>query len=231
MNNTYKLFRLQCQDLLVLLEMEHNGILFNTEGALEHAKRLEGEQTALLTRFNALVGSSAVSITSGDDISSVLYGGIIVETIRIPVGFFKQGTTKEGQTRYKLQKEEHIFPRLVDPLPRTETKKSAKWRAEGKTEGESLWEVNEPVLKSLKAKGKAKEILTIILEYSKIEKLRGTYLAGYAKLIEEMNWEHNMLFPSLNQCVAITGRLSSSKPNGQNADKKTKAYMESRYAD
>lgn len=29
--------------------------------------------------------------------------------------------------------------------------------------------------------------------------------------------------------VVVTGRLSSSKPNLQNADKQTKKYMESRY--
>ena len=52
---------------------------------------------------------------------------------------------------------------------------------------------------------------------------------GYTKLIEKMNWPKDMLHGTLNQCVVVTGRLSSSKPNLQNADGETKRYMETRY--
>jgi DNA polymerase I-like protein with 3'-5' exonuclease and polymerase domains len=31
-----------------------------------------------------------------------------------------------------------------------------------------------------------------------------------------MDWNASMLYPNYNQCVTQTGRLSSSRPNGQN---------------
>ena len=45
-----------------------------------------------------------------------------------------------------------------------------------------------------------------------------------------MNWETNVLHGQLNQCVARTGRLSSSKPNLQNFDGEIKQLFGSRYA-
>lgn len=231
MTNTeklYKLFKIQCYDLLCLLDMERNGIVFNTEKAMSYAQELETKQQALLRDFYNILGNDVVSITSNDDISAILYGGVITQIIRIPIGHYKSGA-KTGEIRYKIEEIKHGFPRIVNPIGKTETKKSFTRIEKGEATEHTLWEVNEPVLRSLKAKGKAKELLTIILEYSKLEKLRGTYLVGYSELIKEQGWEHNMLHGSLNQCVAITGRLSSNKPNLQNADKATKQFMESRY--
>jgi DNA polymerase-1 len=56
------------------------------------------------------------------------------------------------------------------------------------------------------------------LELSKLEKRNGTYYKGLVKLREEMHWPENKLHGQFNQCVAATGRLSSSKPNLQNFD-------------
>ena len=226
--NRYKLFKIQCMDLLCLVDMERNGIVFNTEKAMEHAKGIAERQSTLYSRLVSLVGCDVININSGDHLSAMLYGGTIVDTIRIPVGHYKSGA-KTGQVRYKLEDVRYDMPRIVEPLPKTHTAKSQKRLDEGLETEHTLWGVNEPVLRSLKAKGIAKEVLTIILEYSKLDKLRGTYLEGYTDLIQEMHWEHNMLHPSLNQCTAVTGRLSSSKPNSQNADKKTKLFCETRY--
>ena len=215
-------------DLLVLLEMESNGILFHTESALEYASKLQEQLDELLYKFQQILNSDVPSITSNDDISTILYGGTIIETIRIPVGHYKSGA-KLGEVRYKSEKIEHTFPQLVKPLKNTETKKSSNRIADGKAEQHTQWEVNEPVLRKLKATGDARKLIDIILEYSKLEKLRSTYLQGYSDLISKMGWQHNMLHGSLNQCVVVTGRLSSTKPNLQNADKNTKKFVKTRY--
>ena len=228
MKNLYKLMKIQCMDLLVLLEMESNGILFHTESALEYASKLQEQLDELLYKFQQILNSDIPRITSNDDISTILYGGTIIENIRIPIGHYKSGA-KVGQMRYSRIELEHIFPQLVKPLKDTETKKSEKRRQEGITDQETQWEVNEPVLRKLKATGDARKLIDIILEYSKLEKLRGTYLQGYSDLISKMGWEHNILHGGLNQCVAVTGRLSSTKPNLQNADKNTKKFMRTRY--
>ena len=55
-------------------------------------------------------------------------------------------------------------------------------------------------------------IIPAILEYRKYAKLNSTYAIGLKKYIEEDNKIHT----EFNQCVAETGRLSSSNPNLQN---------------
>jgi len=215
----YKLFRLQCSDLLVLAEMEWNGMRYATKEALAEAQRLQEESDQLVRDFYGLVGSDVPSISSGDDVSAVLYGGTIEETYRIPIGHYKSGA-KKGEVRYKKEVLVHEFPRLVEPLKDTESKKS---KEEG---GKKTWSVGESVL--LKLKGN-KKLVKCILAYRGVEKLRSTYLQGWADMIEKNHWDENMIHGNLNQCVTITGRLSSDKPNMQNAPKQIKNFLISRY--
>ena len=46
-----------------------------------------------------------------------------------------------------------------------------------------------------------------------------------------MNWKHGIIYGQLNQCVARTGRLSSSKPNLQNFDGEIKGLFTTRYGE
>ena len=222
MNNLYKLFRLQCADLLVLQEMEWNGMLFAKDEALQRADELEIETAQLIRDIRELVGSEVINIGSDDHISAVLYGGIIEEVVKVPDGVFKTGK-RAGEIKFKNTIVEHVFERLIEPLKKTETKKNLKGDKE-------TWAVNVDVLKKLKANKKGKEIVNLILQYRKLDKLKTTYLRGWVKTMEENDWQDSMIHGNLNQCVAVTGRLSSSKPNLQNPDKETKRYLRSRYA-
>jgi DNA polymerase I-like protein with 3'-5' exonuclease and polymerase domains len=69
----------------------------------------------------------------------------------------------------------------------------------------------------------------MLMERSGLEKRRGTYLHGLPEMMKEMDWDENMIHGQLNQVVAVTGRLSSSKPNMQNFDKKISTLFISRY--
>lgn len=223
----FKIFKLQCLDLVVLQEMEYNGIVFNIEKALEKAQTIEKELNEISSKINGFVGGVPININSNDHLSALLYGGSILEDIRIPVGIFKTGA-KQGQIRHKILTKEYKLPRLIEPIKGTETEKSKKKSLESGCEA-SLWEVNETTLRKLKLNKEAKLLVSYINKYSELEKLRGTYLIGYCELIKKMNWKHNVLHGTLNQCVAITGRLSSTRPNLQNADPTTKTFMESWY--
>lgn len=86
------------------------------------------------------------------------------------------------------------------------------------------------MLKGLKAKGKAKQIIDASLRLSELSKLRGTYYEGIPNKFEEYGWEDNLVHGQLNQCVAVTGRLSSSNPNLQNNPSESKECFVSRYA-
>jgi len=231
-SNLLKLFKLQCRDLLVLEEMEYNGIRFNTKLAREEAETLDEKITGIYNTVSDICNNIPINLSSNDHVSALLYGGTITETIKQPDGVFKSGARK-GQIKYKNVDIIHELPRLIDPLNRTETSKSKKFREEGKTDKETLWDVNADVIGQLekRAKGNAKKVIQLLNEHSKLEKLKGTYLIGWSDLIDKMNWKKDMIYGNLNQCVAVTGRLSSTKPNLQNVDPATKKYIETRYAD
>lgn len=218
----YKLFRIACTDLLVLQDMEWNGMLFDAKNAEERANLLNTELAVLEDKFKELVGNAA-SITSSNHISAILYGGVIEEEIKIPAGYYKSGTRK-GEVKYANHVIQHTFDRLVNPLKDTLTANSKK-----KENVKQIWSVGEDVLKQLKGSNKAKEIINIILEHRRIYKAVSTYLVGYGDLIKQMGWENNVLHPNFNQCIAKTSRLSSSKPNGQNMGDEIKQFIVSRY--
>jgi len=219
-DNRYRVFKLQCQDLLVLEEMEWNGLVFNTEKARARAKELQGTLDGIYKEILNTVGNIPININSNHHLSAILYGGNIVVESRIPIGVFKTGK-KIGQIRNKVIKKVYELPRLVEPLKNTEAKVP-----EGSL---PIWKTNEDILRALKANKSTRYLINLCLEFASVEKLRGTYLEGWSNLIDKMNWPHNKIHGNLNQTTAITCRLSSTKPNLQNADPITKIYCESRY--
>lgn len=199
----YSLFRLQCQDLLVLEEMEWNGLVFNTEKARQKAATITEELGEIHKVIMESVGNIPINLNSNDHLSCLLFGGVISIDDRIPIGVFKTGE-KVGQVRYKKITKGYDLPRLVEPLKGTEVKKP-----EG---GQDIWKTNDDVLKKVKLSKEAKKLVGLINRYTTLEKLCGTYLLGWSNLIDKMNWKHNMIHGNLNQCTVITGRLSSTKP-------------------
>ena len=228
------LFKLHCKDLLVLEEMEYNGIRFNEEKARNKAAEILEQQQIIKAELDFGVGSIPYSLSSDTDISAIIYGGTILKESRIPIGEFKTGN-KIGQTRYKVIYNTYDCEGMVTPLKNTEShekvsQKEMAFVEKGVlTKPRKYWKVDEKTLKKVKAKKKARQFITLFQEYNKLEKLRGTYLIGWSDFIHKLNLEKDTLHPQLNQCVAVTGRLSSSQPNGQNADSSTKRYCESRY--
>ena len=221
--NLYTLHKIQCMDLLVLQEMEYNGIIFNTEKAREKAYEISEELSSLVSAISVHTNNININLNSDDHLSCLLYGGIIEEDFRIPVGVFKTGK-KVGETRYKILTKSYELPRLVEPLKGTE-----RYKKEDSKDNPRYWLTNADVLKSLKPNKEAAKLLLILARYKELEKLRGTYLIGWSDLIDEMGWDKDVIHGNLNQCIVVTGRLSSSKPNLQNADPTTKIYCESRY--
>lgn len=203
------LLKLQNADLLVLEDIEYNGVCFDTKSAVAYSRDVEDRCEEVIKRIHEIINipeGCEFNISSNDHLSAVIYGGIITTTVRTPNGVYKSGA-KVGQVRYSLSKIEHSFPQLAVPNPKKETKKSKL--GDGSKQS---WSVAEDVLLNLKGSKQTKELISLVLEHSKLEKLIGTYLLGYTKLIEEMNWPKDMLYSNMNQCTAITGRLSSSKP-------------------
>lgn len=213
----WNLFKLQCLDLVVLNNMEWNGLPYDREKSLENARELERDIAEITANFSRYTNCPSFNPASGDHLSCLLYGGTITHEYRVPIGVYASGA-KAGQPRNKIFKEEYPQQRLVEPLRGSELKK------------EGYWSVDEQTLSSLKPKTKEiKQLISDILRLSKLEKLKGTYYEGLPKIMDQRGWENNLLHGKFNQCVARTGRLSSSSPNLQNMPPEALSLCRSEY--
>lgn len=210
-----KLCQLQCQDMMILMEMEQNGLPFDEELCQLRAVELDDKISTINTELTQIYPSVPINFGSNDHLSAFLYGGVVKEDGKEHIGFFKSGV-KAGQPKYKNIVIEHQLPRLYQPLKGSEMAK------------EGNFATDEGTLRKLKGK---KGVLDKILELSKLEKLNGTYYRGLTKLREEMHWEKGILHGQFNQTTAISGRLSSSRPNLQNFATELQDVFISRYND
>lgn len=212
--NQKVLFRLHCDDLLVLQEMEANGLLYNVEESLKLATELEQELSLVYNDLKPFAQGQDVNWNSPKQCSAILYGGTIAFRVRERTEkILKSGDTKVGERWGTL---EVVYPRLIDPKEGTELK-------------DGSYETNEDALRSLKATGTAKTLIQLILRVSQLDKLRGTYYLGIPNTIRRMDWEPDTIHGNISQCVAKTGRTASSQPNIQNFDPALKPLFYSRY--
>ena len=123
-----------------------------------------------------------------------------------------------GEVKYKWIDKEFTLDRLFDPLDGTELKRPGQYKT------------NDDTLQRLQGDENAMQVLKILLTRATLEKRRGTYYIGVPTLSDTMGWTNNLLHGQLNQCVAKTGRLSSSKPNLQNFDSEIKSLFTTRYS-
>lgn len=220
-----KLIMLMGLDLLVLQDMESNGFKYNTEGSLERAKVLQTELTANEEELQAIAGFP-INWDSGDQLSVFLYGGEFKQDVYLPVaGVYKSGAKKGlDYVRNSYQRTDiHKFGGLFKPLKGTAIAKS--------TPEHPLYQTAEDILQKLKATSKVqKHTIELLLRRSYLAKLCTTYLVAFPALIEEMHWADNTIHGQFNQVVARTGRLSSSRPNMQNAPEEVDEFFVTRYS-
>jgi DNA polymerase I-like protein with 3'-5' exonuclease and polymerase domains len=195
-----RLLMLQCQDLLILQEMEWNGLKFDSNLCGERASEISKKIATITAELNSVYPDVPINFNSSHQLSAFLYGGVIKEEQKEHIGFFKTGP-KTGLPRYRNVEVLHQLPRLYTPLAGSEMA----------TEG--IYSTDESTLKKIKGRRKVADML---LELAKLSKLNETYYDGLPLLNQTMNWEKDMLHGQFNQCVAVTGRLSSSAPNLQN---------------
>lgn len=212
----YKLFKLHAQDLLCLQDMEWNGMGFDTGLAArlvdQETKRINEIEQQLKKDYENI----PINFQSRDHLSAYLYGGTIVDEVRLPIGVYKTGA-KTGLPRYKVVEYKYDLPQLIKPSEGSELAK------------EGYYATDEGTLRSIKCNREARKRLDLVLERSKSSKLVGTYYRGIPELIEEMDWPSGTIHGNLNQCVAATGRLSSSRPNLQNFAGQVDRLLKSRF--
>jgi DNA polymerase-1 len=216
--NLLPLVKLSNQDLLVLADMEWNGLKFDTELLKQKEKETSEILKEIICKLDRIVSVSfPVNYNSPDFLSCLLYGGNFHYQEKEEIGHYKTGQ-KAGEVKHRWVTKTHVFPRLVEPLSRSGLKKEGFYSTDVKT------------LKNIHAKGKASEIKKLLLEYSKLEKLQSTYYIGIQKIVSNYKWSDGILHGNFNQAVARTGRLSSSKPNLQNLSTEIGELVISRFA-
>ena len=246
----FNLFRVQCRDLITLHEMEFNGLKFDTSQAREMEMSLAQEIATLETYIKMQYSMhiqdvcwKGFNFNSHDHVACLLYGGTIIEDMKLPNGFFKKGA-KEGQTRYKHTKIEHCFNGVLlnssgiasGLSPRFDFE-SPYAKGAGPTDKNYLKLFIAVIEKEIKEGNNTERdnvalgILQALLKRSAAQKILSTYLRGLFSLMEEKDWRDGYLHPNYNQCVVRTGRLSSSSPNGQNLSGNILNLIESRYND
>lgn len=214
-----RLLSVSNNDLLALEEMEWNGMVYDKNASLAAANDIDKEMRALIDKMCLIVDHPDVwkiNWNSPEQVSAILYGGEVNFKIRESY-IFKY---KDGREAEKQRNAIHtaIFPRLVTPNENAATEKTG------------VWSVGDPIIKNLKAVGKAKQLIESLRHYNKLEKLHGTYLVGIPSIMEAHSWG-NVLHGQLNQTIARTGRLSSSKPNMQNMPGDVDKFFISRFKD
>jgi len=212
-----RLVSLHNQDLLVLEEMEFNGLLYDEKQSEVLANGLEEEIFNLDRILAEYTNLEHFNYNSVDHLSALLYGGTITYKVKQPNGFYKTGP-RAGEVKENWFEYTKEFPRLVKPLKGSELSK------------EGLYSTDEATLKSLKGGSFARELIRILLQRSTLEKRLTTYYRGLPETASKYNWKKGMIYGQLNQCVARTGRLSSSRPNLQNFDGEIKQLFYSRFA-
>lgn len=212
-----RLFQLHMEDQHCLREMEKNGILYSVDDSNTRAQLVAKQLEEIEHELRKEYENIPINFDSGDHLSSYLYGGKIEVETRIPVGVYKSGA-KLGQTRYSIITHAFILPKLFQPIKGSELKK------------DGYFATDERTIEKLRGNKEAKKRISLLDKRAKLEKLRGTYYEGFPKTIAAMGWVANFLHPSYNQCVAVTGRLSSTKPNAQNIPPEAKQLCLSRYA-
>ena len=211
-----RLISLHNQDLTMLEEMEYNGLLFDEDHSNELAKELTEQIKTLDDILFEYHQTDVFNCNSTEHLSALLYGGTIVLKRREAIGVFKTGT-RAGEVKERWVDYPIVFEKIVNPIKGSELAK------------EGFYSTDEQTLKTLKGSKRAKELIELLLRRATLEKRLSTYYEGLVKLRKEMKWDEGKLHGQLNQCVARTGRLSSSRPNLQNFDGEIKELFRSRY--
>jgi DNA polymerase I-like protein with 3'-5' exonuclease and polymerase domains len=236
------LFLLHCMDELVLQEMEYNGLKYDTTESIRLGGTVHEQREAILRELNGMVGGGAINWNSSDHLSVFLFGGFIKrDGTEIVSRVLKSGAIKKYERKCILHES---FPARLDPKGIPETKPTVglsddelrRLNESRVGRGDQpfcrIYSVSEDVLRGIHTRDKVtKAVITLVLKLSQLKKLETTYYYGIPALISEMNWEKDTIHGTFNQCRAITGRTSSSKPNLQNFDGSIKPLFKSRYVD
>jgi len=201
----------QMDALLGETEIEWNGmavdygtLMHKANDGMRRCSTIEADIKAILlanSYTEALV--EQIELTKPSHLSALLYGGELKWEEREEIGKYKTGA-KIGQARFRVHKKAETLKSLTHIKVITDA-------GELSTSDEAL----EQIINS--GSGLGTTIAKATQLHRSLNKSVGTTLEGLLKwsVVNATTGEHHV-HPQLNGCQTVTGRRSSSKPNGQN---------------
>lgn len=194
----------------MLSDMEVLGFKFDREEAEQALLSLDYKLKELDMKLLEKAGIQ-FNPSSSAQLSAILYGGVITTTEQETYfTTLKSGEVKEKKRRVRVDR--HIPGLGFTPLDNSESDSK-----------EGVFSTDKKTLSLLHARTKKqKEFLNILIERSKTNKMSVTFMSrtkGGGGLINQIGVDGG-IHPQFNQTIAITGRLTSSNPNGQNLPRK-----------
>ncbi|CAB4241364.1 DNA-directed DNA polymerase, family A, palm domain containing protein [uncultured Caudovirales phage] len=201
-DDKYNLFKVAMEDLRILQKMEETGIQIDQQAI--RVKLADNLDQIKVLNDSLLEGyPSFLNLGSNEQLSAYLYGGTVFEKGKEEIGVYKTGI-KAGQPKFKNIEIPHHLPRLFTPPRNSEATK------------EGVFKVGSEVIKRIKPNLKHGWRLDHIKRLTDLTSENSKCLEGIPNIIAEKEWTNNTFHSNLNQCVAATGRLSSTSPNQQN---------------
>lgn len=216
----WKLILNSSKDSHVTSEIEFAGIKFDKEKSIDKGNKITSKISEIDRNLSELVCNFSINWNSGDHISAILYGGIVKSVEKEIYEFVYKDLRKGSKLKERKVIKEYSFPRLVEPLPRSELLKEGFFSTDIKT---------LELLQRQKLSPKAKEIINLLLERTRLETEVSKYYFGIPKLMENMDWPDGYIHPQFNHVRTLTGRLSGTKPNPQNIPEEVRECLVSRY--
>lgn len=221
-----KLYFTELKYLLFLKQCRHNGYILDMvrlpSAELEAKQLLEQVKDSLTNQYPIVPGVGTefhykqcqVPLGVGDVLigckREVVYDPITQEPIRTRVPGKRPGTTRWGPPEYKYTYEhcDLEYSNFNSYEHKLELLQRVGWVPSNPQKPSTSADELEPYAEEDSPRGR---LCAEILKYQELSKLYGTYLKNFREKAE-----NGILRGNFNQCVAKTGRLSSSNPNLQN---------------
>lgn len=222
--------------LQTLFRMEEQGVTVDVDKLKQMGVDMQNDLDDLQYRIYELAGVE-FNIGSSQQKAEILFGwekpDTPVKRDKIPaqvqkiVDRYKAGELSVSETQEELNKKGFYFDEKGNVFKESNKnreilEKSFGFRTQGETstgnpstDSDTIWKISQMSFKTNKRKQKGVEMCKLMLEYSKLAKLKTAFVDG----ILEKLYEDGKAHPSFNQIGTDSGRLSCSNPNLQQLPK------------